>query len=1121
MAKQPTLFRWLGMLVIVIAPTADAGLPTAAGQSPGDVEFFESHVRPLLVAHCYDCHGPDTQWAELRVDSREGLLAGGESGAAIVSGDPAQSLLIRAVKRSEELQMPPDDPLSDEQVSILEEWISRGAPWPTNQINPSDSRAEAQRTHWAYQPVTHNEPPAVSNTSWVRTPIDAFVLSKLEQQALAPSAPADRRTLIRRVTYDLTGLPPTLDQVESFVSDDSVDAYAKLVERLLSSPQYGEHLTRHWLDVARYSDTKGYVYGREERFFVHSSAYRDWVVDALNGDLPYDKFLTMQLAADQAAPNDPGALAALGYLTLGRRFLGVTHDIIDDRIDVVGRGMLGLTVGCARCHDHKYDPIPTEDYYSLYGVFLNCTERLTQIGDPPNRNAKYAAFANELGVREQKLREGMRAAREAAAARVRSRIGDYLEALLDPAKFPDDKFGQILGTGDLIPASVHRWQTHLTRTKESADPIFAAWHRFAALAADEFAARASAVSRELRHLNSSAVNPLVSAAFVAPPKSMHDVARRYADLFADVDARWSKLKTQQPDAVALPDQANEAVRQLLYAADSPCVVPDEPIVSIEWYFDTPTTESLWRMQGEVDRWLIQSPVAPPYAVALFDRSWRQDARVFRRGNSAMKGDVAPPRFLKVLSPPDRTNFNHGSGRLDLARAIASADNPLTARVWVNRVWMHLLGAGLVRTPSDFGLRAEPPSHPELLDWLAGEFIAHGWSTKWLHRAIVSSAVYQQSSLAVGDAALIARAEQLDPENRLLWRANVHRLSFEEYRDTILAVSGELDETAGGRATELFADASQNVRRSVYGLVDRQFLSGAMRTFDFANPDLHTPQRSETTVSQQALFAMNHPFMARRARGLEASVVRSQQAPSRFVQSLYRRVLQREPAANEIAAALEFLEAPETERELVRSEILAWKYGYGELNEATGAVSFHALPSFTGVAWQGGAQWPDTALGWVQLTADGDHAGNDLQHAAIRRWTAPSKATVAVTSEVKHEVAHGDGVRCWIAVSRRGVLKSSVVHNAQMTLNVDSIEVEAGDTIDLITDFNADLNNDQFHWSARIREVSSPHLVAANAGAASTPWNSQRDFGGEMPNPLNRRQQLAQVLLMSNELMFVD
>jgi hypothetical protein len=295
----------------------------------------------------------------------------------------------------------------------------------------------------------------------------------------------------------------------------------------------------------------------------------------------------------------------------------------------------------------------------------------------------------------------------------------------------------------------------------------------------------------------------------------------------------------------------------------------------------------------------------------------------------------------------------------------------------------------------------------------------------------------------------------------------------------------------------------------------------MRTFDFANPDLHTPQRCETTVSQQALFTMNHPFMARRARGLEATVVRSEQAPSEFVQSLYRRVLQREPAANEIAAAMEFLEAPEPERELVRSEILAWKYGYGELNEATGAVSFNALPSFTGIAWQGGAQWPDTALGWVRLTAEGGHAGNDLQHAAIRRWTAPSKATVAVTSEVKHEVADGDGVRCWIAVSRRGVLKSSVVHNAQMALNVDSIEVEAGDTIDLITDFNADLNNDQFLWSARIREVSFPHLVAANAGAASTPWNSQRDFGGEMPNPLNRRQRLAQVMLMSNELMFVD
>jgi hypothetical protein len=1125
MADQWTLARWTGMLAIVFAPTVGAAAIRAAAQSPIDLEFFESHVRPLLVAHCYECHDSLTQSAKLRLDSRESMLMGGKSGPAMVPGDPAHSLLLRAVKRSGELQMPPDDPLSNEQVAVLEEWIARGAPWPANEHNRGEARAEAQRTHWAFQPLTHPEPPLVQNVDLARTPIDAFVLAKLEQQALAFSTRADRRTLIRRVTYDLTGLPPTQAEVDSFVNDGSDDAYANIVERLLASPQYGEHWARHWLDIARYSDTKGYVYSREERFFVHASAYRDWVVDSFNRDLPYDKFLIMQLAADQAAPNDRHALAAMGYLTLGRRFLGVTPDIIDDRIDVVCRGMLGLTVGCARCHDHKYDPIPTEDYYSLYGVFLNCTERLSQVGDPPVRDQEYVAFENELHAREQKLKNAMAAARDAVAARVRGRIGDYLAALLHPEKFPDEKFDQILSAGDLIPASVRRWQMYLARTKESADPVFFAWHRFAALDTNEFAARAAEVSRELKALDSAAANSSICRAFLTPPSSMREVAQRYAALFAKIDGQWTQLKAQQPGAVALPDEDDEAVRQVLYAADSPCVVPDEAIVSTEGYFDTPTTESLWRLQGEVDRWLIQSPKAPPYAVALADRSWRQDARVFRRGNSSMKGDVAPPRFLKALSPPDRAVFTEGSGRLELARAITSEHNPLTARVWVNRVWMHHYGAGLVRTPSDFGLRAEPPSHPELLDWLASEFIAHGWSTKWLHRSIVTSAAYQQSSTSAGDAAYVERAERLDPENRFLWRGHVHRLSFEQYRDTILSVSGELDGTPGGRAKELFTDAGQNVRRTLYGLVDRQFLSGPMRTFDFANPDLHTPQRSETTVSQQALFAMNHPFMARGARSLEARITSSvsDRSPSQRIKALYQIVLQRDPTLSEAAAAKRFLDAPEECHRSVRPEMLAWTYGYGELNVSTGAVAFSSLPHFSGAAWQGGNQWPDAALGWVQLTAEGGHAGNDLKHAAIRRWTAPRKSTVSVASEAKHEVPQGDGVRCSIAVSRRGVLKSSVVHNERIELNVDAVEVEAGDAIDLITDYNADLNNEQFLWSARIRDVAHDLVVAAkaNAGAAASQWSSRENFGGEMPDPLSRWQQLAQVLLMSNEVMFID
>ncbi len=292
-----------------------------------------------------------------------------------------------------------------------------GRPWPASPEVTAGALADVQRRHWAFQPIGNPAPPVVHDAAWERTPIDRFVLARLEAAGLAPSLPADRRTLIRRATFDLTGLPPTAQDVDAFVDDPAPDAYARLIDRLLASPRYGEQWARHWLDVARYADTKGYVYGREERFWVHAPAYRDWVVQAFNRDLPYDRFLLLQIAADQAAPQEREAAAAMGFLTLGRRFLGVTRDIIDDRIDVVTRGTMGLTVACARCHDHKYDPIPTADYYALYGVFLNSTEKLSPIAEPAVRDEAYAAFGSELDERQQKLRETMLAKRNEAAER--------------------------------------------------------------------------------------------------------------------------------------------------------------------------------------------------------------------------------------------------------------------------------------------------------------------------------------------------------------------------------------------------------------------------------------------------------------------------------------------------------------------------------------------------------------------------------------------------------------------------------------------------------------------------------------------------------------------------------
>jgi hypothetical protein len=744
---------------------------------------------------------------------------------------------------------------------------------------------------------------------------------------------------------------------------------------------------------------------------------------------------------------------------------------------------------------------------------------LIPIAEPVAHDKAYEAFDTELKKRQHALADAMAMAREETSAIVRRKTTEYLDAQLQLEKYPEESVSQILSKDDINPNFVRRWQAYLSNMTEADASIFVPWWRFASLAAGDFSERSKDVVRDLGAVSGKTVNPLVAQMFNSPPASMHEVASRYGQMFADIERKWQAHLAENATAKALPDANAEALRQVLYGPRSPCAVPDEAIVGIEWYFDITNTEKLWKLQGEVDRWLIQSPQAPAHAVALVDREVMQKARVFRRGNPAIKEQEVPRRFLRVLSGDNRQPFARGSGRLEMARAIASPENPLTARVWVNRVWMHHFGAGLVRTPSDFGLRSEPPTHPQLLDWLSSTLVSNGWSTKSLHRLMVLSAAYQQQSEGPREEVARQQALAIDPENRLLWRMNIRRLSFEEWRDTLLVVSGELDSTIGGRASELFAVRGDNRRRTLYGLVDRQFLTSAMRTFDFANPDLHTPQRNETTVSQQALFAMNHPFVANRARGLVARLgdIPSHDLSSR-IQQLYRLAYQRAPTEMQQHAALAFLSAPTEKSPAVRPETLAWQYGYGTLFEAEGRVHFRPLPHFTGGAWQGGPQWPDTTLGWVQLTATGGHAGNDLQHAAIRRWTAPRAGKVNIKSTASHQVAAGDGVRCWIVATRHGVLVSAVLLNRQQSLDVATIQVDAGDTVDFVVDFNANLNNDQFLWPVEISDISTKNSTVAGA---TTTWSSSRDFGDAPPHLLDTWEQFAQVLLLANELMFVD
>ena len=1020
--------------------------------------------------------------------------------------------------------MPPDDPLAEGKVAKLQHWIEMGAPWP-KAATPSDfdKRRTAAATHWAFQSPVFHALPDVQQADWANGSIDRFVLAKLEQSGLAPNGAASRRDLLRRLSYDLIGLPPTAEELTEIELDNQPDAVDRRIDRMMASPKFGEHWARHWLDVARYSDTKGYVYAREERFFVHAPAYRDWVVRALSDDMPYDRFVKLQVAADQVAPDDPASQVAMGYLTIGRRFLGVTHDIIDDRIDVVSRGLLGLTVGCARCHDHKFDPVPTADYYSLYGVFQNSIER--QVRVPDGRSVdELKAFEEELTKRQQKYADQLAAEKKTGNERVLSRLTDYLLAQLELEKYPAEGFDVVIQKDDLVPAQIRRFQAFFLDAAVRNEPIFSAWRLYLSLSPENFAKESAVVTKRVQELPADQLNLLVRKLFDSPPESMQQVAERYSGLLTKLNELQCANEAEQ---FALAE-----LKQFVEAPSSPCRIPDEDIVSTEQFFESRVCEALWKLQGEIDRWIVQSPQAPSFATVLVDRPAIREPHIFRRGNPLQIAERVPRQFLSVLTAPvnstsdspstsglpsraqatttsrlvstadgefrdrlPRTPFAHGSGRQELAEAIVDPRNPLTARVWVNRVWQHLFSQGIVPTTSDFGLRAPAPSHLELLDNLSLELIDSQYSTKHILRKIVTTQAYQQASRAesASETSRFAKASDVDPDNRLLWRAPAKRLSFEQRRDTWLAVVGELDTSIGGRARALFGEGV-NRRRTLYGLIDRQFLTGVLRVFDFANPDLHIAQRSETTVPQQALFEMNHEFTAHVARSLAANCSRSlsdSASGDDKVKWLFAQVLGRRPTPQELDSAQQFLDQPADVLPKLRPQSRDWKYGFGKFNEATGTIDgFTELPHFNGAAWQGGAKWPDEKLGWVQLTSTGGHAGNDLDHAAVRRWTAPQAGTLKIESQVIHNVAAGDGIRAvLIHHSSQGskVLHNAVAHNGQFNVDQGELEVAAGDRVDFVVNFNGNLNNDQFLWSPKI--LLGPEQT----------WNAELDFAGKQPS----------------------
>lgn len=1092
-------------------------LATSDSAKPDDEELlrrklahFEKSVRPLLVEHCLDCHGDQKQESGLRVDRSQYLLQGGDSGPAILPGLPDKSLLIKAIEHSDELAMPPEKKLSPREIEAIRIWIREGAHWP---VEAKATSSKSWKQHWSFQKIRNPSPPELNDSKVsgsrfrVANEIDRFILKRINQSGLDQSPKANPDELVRRAYFDLHGIGPTFEQANKFMEDQRPDRFPILVRQLLDSSRYGEMQARKWMDVARYADNKGYVFF-EDKNYPWAYTYRDWLIRSFNNDLPFDQFILQQLAADfLVTDKDSSNLPALGFLTVGAKFVNNVHDQVDDRIDVVTRGLMGLTVSCARCHDHKFDPIPQADYYSLYGVFRSCYEPVVlPTFKPLPQSAEFRKYQEGLKTRLDRLNQFIEKQRASIMQGARERISEYLMAVHARRNHPTtENFMTLTDKGAIIPKVILRYEVYLKRLKKMGDPIWAPWNHLAEISDKEFSSVAPARLKALLNNKEIQLNPLVrSALSPLQPTSMQQVADAYGKLFKEVSS-FSEKKHQPLSP------AQEDLVEVLHGKDSPAELP--PILG--WGFldlipDRPTQGEYQKLIKQVEDFAKSGPQAPPRAMVTLDSATPFEPHVFLRGNPNRKGDQVPRRFLTSLPNTKslRAPFpKNQSGRLQLAQAIASPENPLTARVIVNRIWKQHFGKGLVSTPSDFGIQGTKPSHPELLDWLASWFIRNGWSIKKLHELIMCSETYQQSSR------VRALAHNKDPANALLSRGHSRRLEFESMRDSLIHATGMMDDQIGGKSFDLFAGFSR--RRTIYGFINRMDLPGVLRTFDYPEPAATSAQREKTTVPAQALFFLNHPMVSQSAKKILArESVQKVQGRKAKVTAIYRALFARDPNDSELNLAIQFLGNPR------ESTPQAWRYGYGKLHEKKELVlTFHELPHFTGTHWQGGAKLPDPKLNWLYHAKDESHPGASKELCSIRRWVAPRDGVVKITGMLEHEPKQGNGVLCQIVSSRKGGLGTWKVHHSKTNTRVESIKVHKHDTLDFISSFHGDIAYDQHKWSIRIeltpiRDSQAP-LAATKEKLA---WESVKDFAGPQPS---RWQTFVHALLMTNEFMFVD
>lgn len=1092
----------------------------AKSASKEEIDFFEKKIRPVLAQNCYKCHSKDSEKVKggLLLDNAANTQKGGDSGPAVVPKNIEQSILYKSITyKDKDLQMPPAGKLSDSIIKDFETWIKMGAPDPRSSTIQSASGKldEVVKNHWAYQPIQKPSIP-VNRVKWGNNEIDAFILKKQIENKLLPSIEADKKTLIRRVYYDLIGLPPTLKEVEDFVNDKSSNAYEKIVDRLLSSKLYGERWGRYWLDSARYSDTAGSVNRNREDRFTYAYTYRDYVINSFNEDKPFNRFIIEQIAADKIADVKKENLAALGFITLGKDSSNM-NDVIDDRIDVITKTFMATTAVCARCHDHKFDPVSTKDYYALHGIFNSSFVPLDSdkpLLRPIEENEAYKDYL----LKKEKIQKNVEDFIDKSYAEA------FLDFTTNTTKFLYGAYAlnsiaqsnrtDYVRDNKLNSRMIQRWtqaikvtMTISNRSKTKGKPAsaklehpaFLLYAKMFEVPEKDFSSKFKSVLEEY----TEDVNPfLLSKIKSTSINKMQDLAAIYGRAVNESRAFYNNT-----NIIGAKD-----FYEAIFKNNGPLDISRDNFQ--RYYADNGKTmrydNQLRDERGKITENDIQHPASPAKAMAIFDKEKPSNSYVFIKGEPTSRGPIVERRFFSFLDYVNPENFKNGSGRLELAEAIANPKNPLTARVIVNRVWQKHFDEGFVKTPDDFGTQSEKPVNIELINYLAARFMEEGWSLKKLHRLILNSSTYKQSSLDDGKKSFI------DPYNKYMWRMNISRLDFESLRDTILYVGGNLNLEPLKQPKDLFTldgDSFSN-HRSVYGMVNRSRLPESLTTFDFATPEMTTGKRFKTTVPKQALFLMNNALVVAQARNV---ITREDFtkiiAEDHKIEMLYDIFYQRKPSDLEKKIAIDYITSAKMDDMSDVKKEYNWKYGF-RTSSGKALGNFIEFNNFNKNSYGSS----NAVLKNLEINSTGGKLPM-LSVYPIRQWKSPRSGEFSISVDSSVKAGPKEPVNYSIIVYKNDrVIKFINITNAALhKIEIPSIINTANDKLEfaIVNNIKKDLD---YSMNINIIEKRDENSLSP------VTWNSVSDFRGpirKIDRELDAWERFAHILLMSNEMVFIN